>query len=131
DKDINKKIIEDTVKKIKNQDKNFKPYPDPVERNLNIITDLYRRNRLKKEEIEEYMDSFEGYSEYFDLVFNIRNLNFTNIELLQYLKEEEIETLMEDEKIKECIYNLLEEKLENNLLEKYKDILDSLYVKKY
>ncbi|MED1607601.1 SIR2 family protein [Cytobacillus kochii] len=131
DKDINKKIIEDTVKKISNQDKNFKSHPDPIERNLNIITDLYRRNRLKKEEIEEYMDSFDGYSEYFDLVINSRNLNFTNIELLQYLKEEEIGTLMENEQIKDCIYNLLEEKLENNLLKKYKDILDSLYVKKY
>lgn len=131
DKDINKKLIEVTVEKISSQDENFKSYPDPVERNLNIITDLYRRNCLKKEEIEGYMDSFNGHSEYFDLVFNRKHLKFTDIELLQYLTEEEIGTLMENKQIKECVYNVLEEKLINSLLKKYKDILDSLYVKKY
>ncbi|MDU0813614.1 SIR2 family protein [Bacillus siamensis] len=131
DKDINKKIIEDTVFKIKNENKAVKIHPDPIERNLNILTDLYRVNKLKKEELEEFVDVFGGYSEYFDLVFNTKNLKLTDIDLLSYLKEEEIESLMNNKGMKECIYSLFEKKLRNLPFEKYEDIFDKLYAKKF
>lgn len=131
DKDINKIIIEDTVEKIRTQDKNIKLHPDPVERNLNILTDLYRNDCLKKEEVEEYVHSFDGYSEYFDLVFNMENPKLTDIDLLLYLKEEEIETLMKREGFKESVYNLFEKRLGNQTFEKYKDIFNELYVRRF
>lgn len=131
DKDFNKKLVEDTVLKINKQNKNFSSYPDPIERNLSILTDLYRKNHIEKVEIEEYVSDFDGYSEYFDLVFNMKNLKLTDIELLLYLKEDEIESLMGNEKIKESVYRLLEKKCINHPFEKNKDIFDKLYAKKY
>ncbi|MBU5240132.1 SIR2 family protein [Bacillus velezensis] len=131
DKDINKKIVEDTVVKIRNENKAVKIHPDPIERNLNILTDLYRRNKLKKEELEEFVDVFGGYSDYFDLVFNTKNLKLTDIDLLSYLKEEEVESLMNNKGMKECIYSLFEKKLRNLPFEKYEDIFGKLYAKKF
>lgn len=131
DKDINKKFIEATVSEITNQGKSIKIYPNPIEHKLAMLTDLYRKKIIKKEEIKKYMDFFDGYSEYFELIFNRKNLKFKDLDLIKYLTKKEIKNIMKNEQTKECIYSLLEEKLDNISFGNYSDILETLYVKKY
>lgn len=130
-KDINKKIVEDTVSKINNQKKGVRTYPDPVERNLGILTDLYREGCIQKQEIQDYASQFNGYSEYFDLVFNNKDLELNDIELLSYLTETETENVMKNDLIKEKVYSLLEKKFTEHDSIKIKNIFDKLYVKKF
>jgi len=129
DKDINKKFIEATVSEITNQGKSIKIHL--IEHKLAMLTDLYRKKIIKKEEIKKYMDFFDGYSEYFELIFNRKNLKFTDLDLIKYLTKKEIKNIMKNEQTKECIYSLLEEKLDNISFGNYSDILETLYVKKY
>lgn len=131
EKSINRKIVEDIVSKINQQDKKVNAYPNPIEERLNILTDLYRRGQIKKKEIEEYVKSFDGYSEYFDLVFNMDGIKLTDIELLLYLKEDEIDNVMENDMTKENIYKLFEDKYISQIHEKYKNIFQKLYTKRY
>src|SRR5699024_9266952 len=126
EKSINRKIIEDIVSKINQQDKKVKAFPNPIEKRLNVLTDLYRRDQIKKKEIEEYIKSFDGYSEYFDLVFNMDGIKLTDIELLLYLKEDEIDIVMENDITKENIYRLFEDKYISQIHEKYKSIFQKL-----
>lgn len=129
---INVKILEDTVLKIENQKSEFKVYPNPVETNLNILTDLYRNGYIQKIEIQDYVNQFKGFSEYFDLVFNNIELNLTDINLIGYLNESEIEEIMNsNDGVKEKVYKLLDENLFANQSQKMNTIFEKLYSKKF
>ncbi|MEH7753148.1 SIR2 family protein, partial [Bacillus toyonensis] len=110
--EINRKILEDTVSKIESRNVGFRAYPDPVKTNLDILTDMYKIGCLQKKEIEDYVDQFKGFSEYFDLVFNNMELNLTDIKLISFLTDVEIEEIMKNsDKVKEQVYNLLDKNL--------------------
>lgn len=131
DKHMNKRFIEATINEINNQNSSIKTYPDPIEQKLTMLTSLYRRKIIKKEEIENYMEFFDGYSEYFELIFNRKNLKLTDLDLIQHLTKKEIRNIMKNEQTKERIYSLLEKKMIDSSFGRYKDILERVYEKKY
>jgi len=130
-KKINTKILEDTVSKIKDQKSGIRVYPDPVERNLNILADLYRKGGIEKKEIEIYSERFKGFSEYFDLIFGNKNLNITDIELFSYLTDVEIEEIMDLGEVKLQVYEQFDKILFENQSRVTMEIFDKLYMKKF
>ncbi|MDM5431106.1 SIR2 family protein [Bacillus mycoides] len=129
---INIKILEDTVFKIENQKSEFRVYPDSVEINLIILTELYRNGCIQKKEIQDYLDQFKGFSEYFDLVFNNMDLNLTDINLIANLNDLEIEEIMNSNNgVKEQVYKLLDKNLFENQSRKMNTIFEKLYSKKF
>lgn len=130
-KKINTKILEDTVSKIKDRKDGIRVYPDPVERNLNILADLYRKGGIEKKEIEIYSDRFKGFSEYFDLIFGNKDLNITDIELFSYLTDVEIEKIMDLGEIKLQVYEQFDKILFENQSRVTIEIFDKLYTKKF
>lgn len=130
--EINRRIIEDTVLKIESRNDAFRAYPDPVETNLDILTDLYKIGCLQKKEIEDYIEKFKGFSEYFDLVFNNMELNLTDIKLISFLTDVEIEEIMNNsDRVKEQVYKLLDENLFKNQPLVMNKIFGKLYSKKF
>ncbi|WP_440858638.1 SIR2 family protein [Staphylococcus shinii] len=130
-KKVNKKLLESVLKMIHEKGRNAIMQPDPLLRNLNIITDLYRKNKITKREIKKYCNDFKGHSEYFDLVFNNINPKINDVDILHEFKDEEINTIMQGDIINDNVYNLFEKRLESKLLKKDKQLFKKLYVKKY
>jgi SIR2-like domain len=131
DKVINKIFLETIVNKINNESA-VKSFPDPIERNLSILTDLYRKKHISDEEIVNYIDLFKGRSEYFDLLFGNEEIDFNNLDLLKYLNQEEVEKIMKNDILRNKIYELLEKEFlqthPNRIFEK---IFKEYYVRKY
>lgn len=130
-KKVNRKLLESVAKKIKESNPNFKVQPDPINSYLNIITELYRKNKFTKREMKKYSKVFKGYSEYFDLLFNYMNFRMTDVDVLHNFKNEEINTILKENSVNNNVYNLFEKRLENKLSKNDKLLLEKLYVKKY
>lgn len=130
-KKVNRKLLESVAKKINESNPNFKVQPDPIKSYLNIITELYRKNKFTKREMKKYSKAFKGYSEYFDLLFNYMNFRMTDIDVLHNFKNEEINTILKENSVNNNVYNLFEKQLENKLSKNDKLLLEKLYVKKY
>lgn len=128
---INAKILKETASQIESRKSNVRVYPDLVVRNLDILTDLYREGYIQKEEIESYVVQFKGVSEYFDLVFNSKELELTDIKLISYLTDVEVEEIMKSSSLKEHIYSLLDETLFENQSRVINKIFEKLYSKKF
>ncbi|PFS49695.1 SIR2 family protein [Bacillus cereus] len=128
---INAKILKETASQIESRKNNVRVYPDPIVRNLDILTDLYRKGHIQKEEIESYVVQFKGFSEYFDLVFNSKELELTDIKLISYLTDVEVEEIMKSSSLKEHIYSLLDEKLLEKQSRVINEIFEKLYSKKF
>ncbi|EJQ32380.1 hypothetical protein IEC_05392 [Bacillus toyonensis] len=128
---INAKILKETASQIESRKSNVRVYPDLVVRNLDILTDLYREGYIQKEEIESYVVQFKGVSEYFDLVFNSKELELTDIKIISYLTDVEVEEIMKSSSLKEHIYSLLDEKLFENQSRVINKIFEKLYSKKF
>lgn len=54
--------------------------------------------------MEEFADPFKGFSEYYDLFFNSKEINLTDVKLISYLNNSEIVEVMGSENIKERNY---------------------------
>jgi NAD-dependent SIR2 family protein deacetylase len=133
DKSINKIIIETIVNEINNTSTAMS-FPDPIERKLTILTDLYRKKHIYEEEFSNYIDLFKGRCEYFDLFFvgDGEEINFNDLEILGYLDQEEIDNIMKNNEVKNKIYELFEkELLQNHPNPIFKEIFDKYYVRKY
>lgn len=128
---INKLIIEGTCKLIEIQNESVKIHPDPINIGLHALTNMYKLNHLNLEEIKDYLNILGGHVEYFDLIFNIEGVKLTNLNLLMYLNEEEMEALMRQEKFKNSVYELFEEKLEDRTSKKDKAVFTKIYTTRY
>ncbi len=109
-------------------------FPDPIERKLTILTDLYRKKHIYEEEFSNYIDLFKGRCEYFDLFFagDGEEINFNNLKILGYLDQEEIDNIMKNNEVKNKIYELFEkELLQNHPNPIFRYIFDKFYVRKY
>lgn len=128
---INKKIIESTITLMKDQNNGVKSYPDPLERNLNIITDLFRMGYLQRNEIEKFVKDLKGYSQYFDLIFTSDYVDLKSMDFINILNESEISNIMKDEIMAETVYSLFESSMFNLKSKKERDIFNKLYLKRF
>ncbi|MEJ9230297.1 SIR2 family protein [Peribacillus butanolivorans] len=128
---INSKVLVNTKAKIANRENGIRSYPDPVEGNLNILTDLYRNGVIEDGEIEEYVSEFKGKSEYFDLIFINEEVILTDLNILSYLSDSEINKLIKSDSVRDQIYLLINNILIENQSEKIKRIFSILYLKKH
>lgn len=141
---IFEKIIEPNAKQNNNfilnicsvikSNKGIRSYPCPIETNLNMLTDLYRFGYIEMVDIKDYIDLFKGYSDYFDIIFCANEFDFNKLtsNLLNLLKPNEIDDIMENQEIKEKIYNKIENEIfSENKINKELDILQNFYKRKY
>lgn len=128
---VNKKINQTFLQTIENekQMQKIEEWPDPVERKLNFLTELYRKGYFKRNELKDYIDKFKGRSEYFDLFFD-EFVQVKNINLLIALTEEEITKIMNNKAISEQIYDLIEKELPLLTSEERINLLLNKYYKK-
>ncbi|EZP60333.1 hypothetical protein BW42_00001 [Exiguobacterium sp. RIT341] len=127
-KNINIAIINDTLEKIRNQNPGEKSYPDPIEENLEIITNLYRNDCIDRKLIEPNINIMKNHSEYFDLYFLVEDINLTDIKLISTLNEKKINEIMSNKSLKNKVYKLLENEI---ILENDKKVVDKFYIRKF
>ncbi|MED2032150.1 SIR2 family protein [Bacillus thuringiensis] len=124
------KMLESTASELKNLEKRLTG-PSQIERNLNILTDLYKEGYLKKNDVANYIEQFKGCSEYFDLIFSNEELSLTDIKLISYLTDTELEEIMKNSNLREQIYTLLGERFFKNQSIIINKTFEKLYLKKF
>ncbi|WP_312193591.1 SIR2 family protein [Exiguobacterium sp.] len=125
--DINVSIIENTLQKIQKQNPNERSFPDPIDENLQIITNLYRNNCLNKDLVESNIVTMKNRCEYFDIHFLNEDVELTDISLISSLSEEEFNKIINNTTFKNKIYNLLEKEVFD---ENHKKFLNDFYKRK-